>query len=127
MKISWSNLWKSSKQRRKQRKYRSNAPLHVQSKFMSVMLSKELRKTHGIKNLPVRKGDKVKIMVGQHKGFEGVVERVQIKDSRVYLEKLRLNKKDGSEVPVSINVTNLMITSLNLDDKKRIKKTSKKS
>ena len=63
MKQKFSTKWKSSKQPRKQRKYLANAPLHLKKKFISVNLSKELRKKHGKRNVSLRKGDIVKIMV----------------------------------------------------------------
>src|SRR3989344_3444580 len=127
MKSTFSTMWKSSGQRRKQRKYIANAPHHIRNKFLTAPLSNELSKTHNIKKIPVRTGDKVKIMVGQNKGFEGKVERVDTKKSKVYIEKLKVPKKDGSEVSIPIHASNLLIISLNLDDKKRItKKTAKK-
>ncbi len=44
MKKKFSTSWKASRQIRKQRKYRENAPLHLRNKFMTANLSKELRK-----------------------------------------------------------------------------------
>ena len=44
MKKKFSNAWIGSKQPRKQRKYRHNAPLNVRNKFLSSHLSKELMK-----------------------------------------------------------------------------------
>src|SRR3989344_3798130 len=126
MKSTFSTMWKSSGQRRKQRKYIANAPHHIRNKFLTAPLSNELSKTHNIKKIPVRTGDKVKIMVGQNKGFEGKVERVDTKKSKVYIEKLKVPKKDGSEVSIPIHASNLMIISLNLDDKKRMKNKSEK-
>src|SRR3989338_176397 len=46
MKNKFSTKWKESKQPRKQRKYRANAPLHLRKKFVNVNLSKELRKKY---------------------------------------------------------------------------------
>ena len=46
MKKKFSESWKSSKQVRKQRKYRYNAPLHIKQKFVNVHLAKELRKKY---------------------------------------------------------------------------------
>ena len=42
MKKIFSKHWKSSKQPRKQRKYRAKAPLHIKRKLLNVNLSKEL-------------------------------------------------------------------------------------
>jgi len=56
MKKKFSNSWKASKQVRKQRKFRYNAPLHIKHKFLSAHLSKELMKKYGTRNIPVKKG-----------------------------------------------------------------------
>ena len=119
MKQKFSPKWKSSKQPRKKRKYIANAPLHIKGKFLSSLLSKELRKTHGKRNIRVRKGDKVKIMRGNFKAHAGRVETVLVKKTRVYVAGAELIKKDGSKVPYPLHPSNLMITELNLEDKKR--------
>jgi len=67
----WSSSWKSSKQRRKQRKYIYNAPLHVRRKLMVSPLSKELREKLGKRNVVVKVGDKVVIERGDFRGKEG--------------------------------------------------------
>ncbi|MFH1848736.1 MAG: 50S ribosomal protein L24 [archaeon] len=118
--------WKSSTQPRKQRKYRYNAPLHIKQKFMGSHLSPELRKKHGIRSIPVRKDDKVKILRGQFRGQSGKVERLDIKRCRVYVSKIEIIKKDGTKTMYPINPSNLMIEVLNLDDKKRIKEKNDK-
>ncbi len=127
MKSKFSKTWKASIQTRKQRKYRVNVPHHIRNKFLTASVSKEIKKSHNIKKIPVRSGDKVKVMVGQNKGFEGKVERVDAKKSKVYIEKLRISKKDGSEVSIPVHASNLLIVSLNLDDKKRISKKKAKN
>ncbi len=124
MKQKFSGAWKSSKQTRKQRKYRINAPLHLRTKLIASHLSDELSKKFGRRTISLRKGDTVKIMCGAHKGKESKIERTDVKKMKVYLEKLRVSKKDGSEVPVSIDPSNLMVISINSDDKLRFKKAS---
>lgn len=125
MKTKFSKTWNSSTQPRKQRKYKYNAPLHVKQKFLSTNLSKELRDKYGLRNITVRKGDKVKILRGTHKGKEGKVEEVNIKKSKVYITKIERTKKDGSKTRVPITISNMQITELNLDDKKRKQKLTK--
>ncbi|MCD6381372.1 MAG: 50S ribosomal protein L24, partial [Candidatus Aenigmarchaeota archaeon] len=68
MEKKFSKKWVSSKEPRKQRKYRYNAPLHIRQKLVSAHLTKELRNELGIRSLPVRKNDRVKIMRGKFKG-----------------------------------------------------------
>ncbi len=103
----------------KQRKMLFNAPAHIRHKLMAAPLSPELFAQKGIKTLPVRKGDTVRIMRGDHKGFEGKVSRVDLKHYRVYLEGLTREKVDGTAVFVASHPSKVMIKNLNLDDKLR--------
>ena len=125
MKKEWSSKWKSSKQPRKQRKYVYNAPLHARRKLVSVHMSPPLRNRYKRRSLPVRKGDEVKIMVGKFKGMKGVVERVNLRDRKVYIDSVKVKKVDGSEVMRVLKPSNLMLTSLNMDDKKRARAMEK--
>jgi len=122
MKQKFSTAWKASKQPRKQRKYLANAPLHIKRKFLSVNLSKELRKKHGKRNIPVVKGDKVKIMRGKFKKKSGKVTEVKTKRMKIYIEGIQVKKTDGSKASVPLRASNLQIIELNLDDVKRLKK-----
>jgi large subunit ribosomal protein L24 len=115
----FSIIFRRSKQPRKQRAYRYNAPLHIKQKFVRAHLSKELREKHNKRNVGLRKGDKVKIMRGQFKGKIGSVERIDLKKSKAIINGIELVKKDGSKTVYPIHVSNLMITELNLDDKIR--------
>ena len=126
MKSIFSLNWKSSKQPRKQRKYRYNAPLHIKKKFMSSQLSKELKTKYGKKNIPVVKGDTVKVMRGQFKGKVGKITKVSYQKVKVYIEGVELIKKDGNKVPYPIHPSNIMINILKLDDKKRIASLERK-
>jgi large subunit ribosomal protein L24 len=126
MKTRFSTLWKSSKQPRKQRKYRYNAPLHIKNKFMSAHLSKDLRLKYKRRNITVRKGDTVKILRGQFKGKSGKVDRVNMKKTKVYVTGIEFTKKEGTKAFPPINPSNLMIIELNLDDKKRVKSLERK-
>lgn len=119
MQKKFSTSWKSSKQPRKQRKYRYNAPLHIKQKFMRSILSKELRKKYGKRNFGLKKGDKVKIMRGQYRKQQGKVDRIDLKKSKVFIEGIESVKKDGTKSAYPINPSNLMIMELNLNDKKR--------
>ena len=118
--------WKSSKKVSKQRKYRSNAPLHIKQKFTSAHLSKDLRQKHKKRNADVRKGDKVKVMRGQFRKHEGKVDRVDLKKSLVFVTGVESSKKDGTKRMIGINPSNLMITELNMDDKLRQKSLERK-
>lgn len=105
----------------KQRKMLYQAPDHIRHKLFAATLSPELRKSHGAKALPVRKGDTVRVMRGDHKGLEGKVTRVDRKRYRIFLEGLTREKSDGTTTFVPIHPSKVMITRLNLDDKWRNK------
>jgi len=119
MEKEFSRAWKSSKQPRKQRKYRHNAPLHIKQKFIHAHLSKDLKKKYNRRNIGLRTGDKVKVMRGQYKKKEGKVERVDLKRTKVYITGIENTKKDGTKTMYPIDPSNLMIVELNLSDKKR--------
>jgi len=119
MKKQWSSKWKSSKQPRKQRKYRYEAPLHIKRKFLSASLAKPLRERYERRSMILRKGDEVIVMKGDIKGTKGIIEKADIKKGKVYIEGVKMKKVDGSEVSRPIAPPNLLITKLNLDDKKR--------
>ena len=105
----------------KQRKRLFQAPDHIRYKHFAAPLSPELRKTYGTRSLPVRRGDTVRIMRGDRKGFEGKVSSVDRKKFRIYIEGLTREKVDGTTVFVPVHPSKVMITKLNLDDKWRRK------
>ena len=119
MKKEFSKNWISSKQPRKQRKYRVNVPLHLKSRLLSAHLSADLRKKHGKRSIRARVGDKVKVLRGQFKNSNGAIERVDTKKSRIYISKVEVNKKDGSKRQIPINISNVVITDLKKGDRKR--------
>ena len=108
-----------SSQPRKQRKAYFNAPLHIRQKFMTAPLSPELKEKLGIKRLPVRKGDVVRIMRGDWKGHEGKVVRVDLKRVRIYVEGVTIKRADGTPRYYPIHPSKVMIVKLDLSDKKR--------
>jgi large subunit ribosomal protein L24 len=103
----------------KQRKAVFQAPDHRRHKLFAAPLSSELRASHGIRTFPVRSGDTVKIMRGDHEGFEGKITRVDLAKYHVYVEGLTREKVDGTTIFVPIHPSKIMITNLNLDDKWR--------
>lgn len=108
-----------SKQPRKQRKARYNAPLHVRQKYMGARLSEELSKQYGTRSAAVVKGDTVKVMRGDYKGTEGKITEVSLKDSTIAVDGVISTKVDGTEVPRPIYPSNVMITKLELKDGRR--------
>ena len=110
---------KRIKNPKKQRKRLFNAPAHLRHKLMAAHLSSEIAASRGVKTLPVRKGDTVRIERGDNKGFEGKVSRVDLSEYRVYLEGLTREKTDGTNIFISVHPSKIQIRNLNLDDKRR--------
>lgn len=108
-----------SKQPRKQRKMRYNAPLHKRQKLVSVHVSKELRAKLKRRSMPVRKGDRVKVMRGKHKGKTGKVTSVDLNALKVYMEGVVARKAKGTEVPAPLEPSNLLLVEADLSDKRR--------
>jgi len=119
MKKEFSNKWKASRQPRKQRKYRSNAPIHMKRRMISSNLSKELRKKYGKRSFNLRKGDSVRVMRGEFKGKKGKILSIDMKKLIVSIEGIQRTKKDGTKIDVIFDPSNLQIFELNLDDSKR--------
>lgn len=126
MKKKFSTHWKGSKQPRKQRKYLANAPLHLRKKFVSINLSKELRKKEGKRNLPAKKGDKVKIFSGKFKGKTGKILEVNLKRSKIIVENIQAKKQDGSKANIKLQPSNLQIIELSDTRTKNKKETIEK-
>jgi len=118
----FSRSWISSSKRRKQRKYRANAPIHIKRKLMSSALSKELRLSVKKKSIPIRVGDQVKVLRGSFKGKTGKVTGINRGKQRIYVSDIEFEKKDGTKKKAGIDASKLIITKLNLDDKRRLKK-----
>jgi large subunit ribosomal protein L24 len=110
---------KRVKNPRKQRKRLYNAPAHLRHKLMAAPLSHELTASKSAKTLPVRKGDTVRVVRGDHVGFEGKVSRVDLKRYRIFIEGLTREKVDGTNIFVSVHPSKVIIKNLKLDDKWR--------
>ena len=124
MKKTYSSSWVGSTQPRKQRKFRANAPLHVRHSLVSAHLSKDLRASLKKRSLPLRKGDEVVILRGESRKMRGIVDRVNLRTLKVYVDSIKVKKVDGSEVLRALEPSNLLITKLILTDKMRLKEKS---
>lgn len=109
-----------SAQPRKQRIAIYSAPPHIKRKFLSAPLADELRKKYGRKSLPVRKGDKVKVLRGDFRGLEAEVVRVDLKKSRIYVDGASITKADGTQVFKPIHPSKVVLLGL-VEDKRRLK------
>jgi large subunit ribosomal protein L24 len=101
--------------------------LHRRRKLLAAPLSPELRKKHGCRSLPVRRGDKVKLTHGDFKGMEGEVIEVDSKRCRINIEDVKTTKADESEVPQFVHPSNVIITKLGVGDKVRDKILKRRS
>ena len=110
-----------SKQPRKQRKALYNAPAHARGKHLSATLSKDLRADLGKRTLPIRSGDKVRVLRGDFKGHEGEVLEVDYGSYKVTIEDVTLSKPDGTAVFLPVDPSNLMIIDADTKDDRRIK------
>lgn len=120
--MNWNTNWTGSKKPTKQRNYVRNAPLHVRSTLLGSHLSKDLRLKLKQRSLRVRKGDKVKVMRGQHKGKIGTVDRLNTKRMKVYVTGVEFIKKDGSKAMYPIHPSNLMIQELQTDKRRLLQR-----
>lgn len=114
-----------SKNPKKQRKFARSLAHHLRKNQCACHLSKEMRKETGKRSLSVRKGDKVKVMRGRHKGKDGKVSRVDYKTGRIFVEKIIRKKADGTEIQLPIRASNVLITELDRSDDRRFGKEKK--
>lgn len=121
MRKKFSKTWVRSTQPRKQRKYRYNAPLHKKQKMMSIHLDKALRKEYKKRSIPARRGDEIIVMRGKLRKKKGKISRVDMKSLKIYVENIKKKKSSAQEVEMPIDPSNLMITKLNMEDRKRKK------
>ncbi len=116
---------RNTKKPGKQRKLEKNAALHQRQKKMSATLKPELKEEFGKRRVQVRKGDKVKILRGDKKGKTGKVERVNLNDYTVEIKDIERETQDQERVNIKFHPSNLMITKIDTEDKKREKKLKK--
>ena len=110
-----------SKQPRKQRKALYNAPAHTRGKHLSATLSSNLREKLGKRSLPLKSGDRVRVLRGDFKGHEGEVLDVDYGSYKVTIEEVTLSKPDGTAVFLPVDPSNLIIIDSDTKDDRRIK------
>jgi large subunit ribosomal protein L24 len=95
------------------------APLHLANKQLSAPLSDELQGKYHQRSARVIEGDSVKVMRGEFKGIEGKVTHVSTEKRGIAIEGIKREKLKGGNVDIYIHSSNVMITTLNLEDKWR--------
>ncbi len=112
---------------KKRKKQIKRIPSKLAMKALNSNLSKSLKEKYKIRTFSLRKGDEVKVVRGNFKGSEGKVEEIKPKKEKVFISNVEIEKQDGTKAKVPIHNSNLIIKSLNLDDKLRRKKIESKT
>ncbi len=100
---------------------------NVFRKQVAAALSPQLSEEYKTRSMGVREGDTVAIMNGSFAGVEGKIQRVDTKKLSLYVEGITREKTDGTSKLVPIHPSNVVIRSLNLDDKRRKEILKRKS
>jgi len=98
----------------------------IVNKQICAPISKDLRKKYSRRNIRIMTNDIVRVMRGEYKGLTGKVTKISIESSGVAIEGNKKEKLKGEKIDVYIHSTNMIITSLNTDDKWRLKILEKK-
>ena len=110
----------------KERKRMYDAPKHVKSSMVGASLSTDLREKYKVRSIRIRKSDSVKVLRGEYKGVEGKITKVFVEDGKINVDGVTHEKIAGGTVPIKIHASNVIVTSLNMDDSWRRKKLEKK-
>ena len=89
-------------------------------------LSDNLKKQYNKRSTSVVKGDTVRIVRGEYKGVEGKVEKINTEKGKLSIEGVQREKIKGGNVKVLIHASNVIISSLNMDDNYRKNKMDNK-
>jgi large subunit ribosomal protein L24 len=94
-------------------------PKHQRDKMIGSTLADNLRQQYGRRSVRVIKGDSIRVMRGEYRGVEGKVEKVNTENGTLQIEGVQHEKIRGGQVKVPIHASNVMVTSLKMDDKYR--------
>ena len=100
----------------KQRKALFNHKNHQRSKLLSTRVADFLRDEYGIKRLPLRVGDQVRITRGEYSDFEGEVIEIT-RNQRAKIKEAQFEKGDGTQFHPPIHISNLVITKFTKEKK----------
>ena len=104
----------------------SRAMNQILNKQICAPISKELRKKYSRRSIRIMTDDTVKVVRGEYKGLTGKVTKISTETSGIAIEGNKKEKLKGEKIDVYIHSTNMIITSLNIDDKWRLKILEKK-
>ena len=98
----------------------------VANKQICATISKGLRKKYSRRSTRIMVDDTVKVVRGEYKGLTGKVSKISLENNSIAIEGNKKEKLKGDKIDVYIHSTNVIITSLNTDDKWRLKILEKK-
>ena len=98
------------------------ATFQTRSKQLGSPLSKDLRKKYGKRSVRVNEGDSIKIVRGEFKGVDGKIGKISPQKNSVTIEGIKKEKTKGDKFDVYIHTSNLLVTSLNTENRWRIAK-----
>jgi large subunit ribosomal protein L24 len=101
---------------RKQRLARFTAHTTLRRRLMSVPLSRDLRARYGRRQLPIRKGDTVRVLRGSFIGREERVAKVDRRSYSVTLDNITVKTGESKLKPLPLRTNSLLLTRLNLAD-----------
>ena len=103
------------------------ASYQTKSKQLGGALSKDLQKKYGKRSVRIIEGDSITITRGEFKGVDGKVANVSADKNSVAIEGVKKEKTKGDKFDVYIHTSNLVVTSLNTEDKWRMSKLEGKN
>ena len=103
------------------------ASYQTKSKQLGSALSKELQKKYGKRSVRVVEGDNVTIVRGEFAGVDGKISQISTQKSSVAIEGIKKEQTRGEKYDVYIHTSNLVVKSLNTDDKWRMAKLEGKN
>jgi large subunit ribosomal protein L24 len=95
---------------------------HQIDKMLGAPLADELREQYKKRTMRIVKGDSVMVVRGEYKGRGGRVEDVDTERGTLHIEGMQREKIRGGQVKVPIHASNVKITALKLEDKRRSNK-----
>ncbi len=103
------------------------ATYNTKSKQLGSALSKDLHKKYGKRSVRVIEGDSITIVRGEFEGVDGKISKISTQKSSVSVEGIKKEKTKGDKFDVYIHTSNLVVTSLNTEDKWRMAKLEGKN
>ena len=100
--------------------------MQLLNKQICAPISKDLRKKYSRRSARIMVDDTVKVIRGEYKGITGKVSKISTETNGIAIEGNKKEKLKGDKVDVYIHVTYVIITSLNTEDKWRLKILEKK-